>query len=80
MPKILDEGGFRVLFYADEGNEPAHVHVLQHDDEAKFWIRQVRLASNNGLSARDLNRARKLVERNEALIEETWNEFHSRKT
>jgi hypothetical protein len=80
MPKVLDEGGFRLFFYADEGDEPPHVHVMQQGDEAKFWIRPVRLARNEGLSARDLNRARKIAELNEALIEEKWNEFRSRKS
>ena len=79
MPTILIEMGFRLFFYALEGREPPHAHVEYQNAAAKFWIRPVRLAKNEGMNGRDLARAAKLVRANEDLIEESWNEFFSRK-
>ena len=38
MPVVLRREGFRFLFYSNEGDprEPAHIHVQQGRDEAKF--------------------------------------------
>ncbi len=30
--------GWRVFFYADEGNEPVHVHARKGDAECKLWL------------------------------------------
>lgn len=80
MPTILIELGFRLYFYALEGNEPPHVHVKYQSGAAKFWIKPVRLASNEGMTGKDISRAAKIVRAHEQLIEEKWNEFFSRKT
>ncbi len=78
MPTVLREGRFRVFFYSNEGDprEPVHAHVEVGGDgrQAKFWLRPVRLASNHGLSARDLLEAAGLMEDNEAAIERRWDE------
>ncbi|MEA1981170.1 MAG: DUF4160 domain-containing protein [candidate division Zixibacteria bacterium] len=42
-------GSFRFHFYADEGNEPPHIHVATPDGECKFWLQPVRLAKNIGV-------------------------------
>jgi hypothetical protein len=47
MPVVVRVAGFRLFFYANEGQprEPVHVHVERGDGEAKFWINpEVRLA------------------------------------
>ena len=80
MPKVFDEGGFRFFFYAEEGREPPHVHVEREDREAKFWLSPVRVASNDGLSARELNQAQRIAIKKEKTIKEKWDEFLSRKT
>lgn len=77
MPVVLRLGGFKFMFYSNEGNprEPAHVHVRQGRDEAKFWLRPlVVMAYNDGLSARDLNRAQRHVEDHRNQFERAWNE------
>jgi hypothetical protein len=38
MPTVLRADGFRFFFYANEGNEPAHIHVRKAEGEAKFWL------------------------------------------
>ena len=38
MPTVLLVRGWRVFFYADEGNEPIHVHAKKGDAECKLWL------------------------------------------
>jgi hypothetical protein len=79
MPVILRIDGFKFFFFSNEGTEPIHIHVERSDADAKFWLRPVRLARNNGLKASELSKARRLVEENEKLIEGKWDEFFSKK-
>jgi hypothetical protein len=78
MPTVFRIGGFRFFFYANEGNprEPTHVHVQRSAGEAKLWLRpSVTVAYNDGLSARDLGAAVRLIEANIGAIEKAWNDF-----
>jgi len=79
MPTILIENGFRLYFFANENNEPLHVHVQYQAAVAKFWLRPVALANNLGMKASELRKAGNLVRRYEHLIEEKWDEFFSSK-
>ena len=38
MPTILMILGWRFFFYANEGNEPIHIHCRKGDAEAKYWL------------------------------------------
>jgi hypothetical protein len=38
MPTILLIMGWRLFFYANEGNEPIHVHCQKGDTECKYWL------------------------------------------
>ena len=38
MPTILQIFGWRLFFYANEGNEPVHVHARKAEKECKFWL------------------------------------------
>ena len=38
MPTILMILGWRLFFYANEGNEPIHVHCRKGDMECKYWL------------------------------------------
>ncbi len=80
MPVVISEDGFRLFFFANEGFEPVHVHVKYGSAVAKFWIKPVRLAKNEGMKALELRKASVLVEKHEKLIQEKWNEFFSKKT
>ncbi len=78
MPVILRIEGFEFLFYVNEGNprEPAHIHVKQGRDEAKFWLSpNVVMAYNCGLNSRALSKAQRLVEKHKEELERAWNEF-----
>ncbi len=38
MPTILLIRGWRLFFYANERNEPPHIHVRKGDTECKYWL------------------------------------------
>ena len=78
MPVVMRVAGFRLFFYANEGQprEPVHVHVERGDSEAKFWVNpDVRVAYNDGMDAKALREALELVEANRERIEQAWHEF-----
>ena len=75
MPTVLRIGAFRFFFYANEGQEPAHIHVQAGNKLAKFWLKSVNLASSIGFSAKELNQLLGLVREHEVLFLEAWNDF-----
>ena len=78
MPRIGGiRGPYRVFFTSFDCSEPPHVHVEREDKTCKFWLEPVELASNYGFSSRELNEIGKLVEQNERLFLEAWNEHFS---
>ena len=40
MPTILQILGWRLFFYANEGNEPIHIHCKKAEIECKYWLHQ----------------------------------------
>ena len=38
MPTVLRMKGWRFFFYANEGNEPIHIHARKGDAECKYWL------------------------------------------
>jgi Domain of unknown function (DUF4160) len=77
MPTVLRVGRFRFYFFSNERQEPPHIHFKAGDDEAKFWLAPVELASNYGFSSRELNELGGIVEQNEAVLLEARNEYFS---
>jgi len=78
MPVVFRVGNVRFLFYADEGEprEPIHIHALEGDREAKFWIEpSIRMARNAGFRRHELNRIAVILEDRGHEIVEAWNEF-----
>jgi hypothetical protein len=80
MPTVFKKDGFRFYFYSEEGNEPMHVHVAYGDGRAKYWLKpDVILASSIGFKAKDIKKAKQLIQSNLKLVEEKWNEFDVRR-
>jgi hypothetical protein len=75
MPTVLRIGRFRFYFFSNERQEPPHIHVKAGGAQAKFWLSPPELASNYGFSSRELNELERLVEQNEAVFLEAWNEY-----
>ena len=38
MPTVLYIDGWRLFFYSNERNEPAHIHARKGNTECKFWL------------------------------------------
>ena len=74
MPTVLRSGPFRVYFYSPEPNERPHIHLDRDDQSAKFWLSPIALARNLGFSPTELRRIQSLLNDNENLLMEKWNE------
>ncbi|MBJ7898337.1 MAG: DUF4160 domain-containing protein [Cyanobacteria bacterium RI_101] len=72
MPEIFRTEGYVFFFYANEGQEPMHVHVRRGGGYAKFWIEPLELDYAKGLKTKEIIRAEKLVFDNLDLIRSKW--------
>lgn len=75
MPTIMELGPYRFFFYANDINEPVHVHVQRDRYKAKFWLNPVRLQQSGGFGRNEINRIQKLIEENEEQLTRGWNEY-----
>ena len=78
MPEVFRESGFVFFFYANEGNEPMHVHVRKAGGFAKYWIEPVELEFSSGVKVNDLKIAEQLIIDHLELIKVKWYEVHGR--
>lgn len=77
MPTVLVTGPYRIFFYSDERGEPSHIHVERDNHKAKFWLQPVRLHTSGGFKRGELNRIQALIEENQGVFLEAWNEHFS---
>jgi hypothetical protein len=75
MPTVLRVRQYRFFFYAGDRDEPPHVHVEHEKNIAKFWLKPVRLENSGGFTRVQLNEIQRLVEENEEILLDEWNEF-----
>jgi hypothetical protein len=79
MPVLLRVKGYRLEFYASDGDEPPHVHVKKGRKHAKFWIDPaVVLEFSIRLRPQEVTEARKLIEQHRETLLELWNAFFGR--
>jgi len=77
-PTIVRDGPFRLFFFSREESR-IHVHVAHSDGEAKFWLTpDVTLATSTGLTPRQLNEAKLVVQVHLKEINEAWIHHFSR--
>ena len=83
MPTILQILGWRLFFYANEGNESPHVHVRKAEKECKYWLHRegydIEQAFSYQMSARDTREVRMIVFEHFDYIFQQWEEFERRK-
>ena len=83
MPTILLIMGWRLFFYANEGNEPIHVHCSKADMECKYWLDRdnfnLEEAFSFNLSPKDRREIRKIIYEHFEYIEQQWDKFQRRK-
>ncbi len=75
MPTVKNIlGPYRFFFYSFDCNEPMHVHVRREKMTCKFWLEPIALGRNQGFTPRELNRIRRLIQDNLAILIEAWHE------
>jgi hypothetical protein len=77
MPTIFIER-YRFRFYASDVGEPPHVHVIDAEKVAKVGLQPIRIESNRGYSATQLNYVLKLTRQNQTKLSEAWNDYFTR--
>jgi hypothetical protein len=72
MPEIFRLEGYVFFFYANEGNEPMHVHVRRGGGYGKFWLEPLELDYAKGLKTKEIVRAEILITENLETIRRKW--------
>ena len=77
MPTILFVTGWRFFFYANEGNEPIHIHCRKGDSECKYWLDIDNFALEEAyaynMNSRDTREVKKIIFEYFEFIESEWN-------
>jgi len=75
MPTVLQVGPYRFFFYSADRDEPPHIHVSRDRSSAKFWLNPATLARSRGFAPAEVRSIQKIVEQNELLLLDAWNDF-----
>ena len=79
MPTILYITGWRFFFYANEGNEPVHIHCKKGSMECKYWLNRedfgIEEAYSYGLGQNDKRAVKKIIFEYFEFIEQEWDRF-----
>ncbi len=82
MPTILQIMGWRLFFYANEGNEPIHVHGKSGDKACKYWIDEenfeIEEAHSYYMNNKDKMTVKKIIFQNFDYIVQEWGDFQKR--
>lgn len=83
MPNVLQVRGWRLFFFANEGNEPIHIHCNKAEIRCKFWIDvddfNIRPEYALNASPKDLREIKKIIYEYFDAIVEAWNQFQERR-
>jgi hypothetical protein len=81
MVTVLKQDGLSLRIYSND-HLPSHVHVFKAGKEARIEISgadgKPHAFTNNGLSRKELSKAIALVQENQALLLQQWNEYHGK--
>ena len=75
MPTVLRLGAYRFFFYSGDKDEPPHIHVERDENQAKFWLKPVKLERSSGFSRQELRKIESLIEDNVEHMLRSWNEY-----
>ena len=82
MPTILLILGWRLFFYANEGNEPIHVHCRKGGAECRYWLDRQSFDLDEAyaydMSPRDRREIKQIIFEHFECIEQQWDEFQRR--
>jgi hypothetical protein len=83
MPTILILLGWRLFFYANEGDEPIHVHCKKGEMECKYWLDvesfDISEAYAYQMSPRAKREVRKIIFEHFDYIVSQWSELQMRR-
>lgn len=77
MPTVLLIKGYRLFFFSNERNEPIHIHIEKAERYSKFWLEPLCVAANHGFTSKELREIGGIIDQNETLIKDKWNELFS---
>ncbi len=79
MPTIMLIEGWRFFFYANEMNEPIHIHCRKAEKECKYWIDseefQIYEAYSYNMNNKDKRQVKKIIFEHFEYIENEWAKF-----
>ena len=78
MPTVLRFGPYRFFFYADDREEPRHVHVERDAAHAKFWLEPVRLHHSTAFGRVELGAIERLVVQHAVQFRKAWDDYFAR--
>jgi hypothetical protein len=76
MPTVFYLDGFRFFFYSNE-HLPKHIHIEKAEKTAKFNLENIILVKSSRFNATELKQIRNLVEANQEILIQKWDEFFS---
>ena len=79
MPTFLRIRGYRFYVYAEEGNEPPHIHIDKGSGTMKVWLTDVSVALSEGLKPAEIRAALRLTHEHRTTLLESWHEWQQRK-
>lgn len=74
MPTVFSLLGYRFWFYAND-HSPIHIHVRRGGAKAKYNLFPVSLEYNHGFKSSELKMIEHVIEDNEEIIAQHWNNF-----
>ncbi len=73
-----------IIFYANENNEPIHIHAEKGDMECKFWLLidevEIQEVFSFNMSPNAKREIKKIIYQNFDLINDSWNNFFNKTT
>jgi hypothetical protein len=83
MPTVLFINGWRFFFYANERDEPIHIHCRKAEKECKYWLDpenfDVKEAYTFNMNNKDKRQVKKMIFEYFEYIENEWNQFEERR-
>ena len=83
MPTVLFINGWRFFFYANERDEPIHIHCRKAEKECKYWLDpenfDVKEAYTFNMNNKDKRQVKKMIFEYFEYIENEWTQFEERR-
>ena len=77
MPTIFILFGFKFFFWSNE-HDPIHVHVTKGGASAKYEVNPVKLVENYGMKSSELKMIESIIEENQEVICQHWNQYFNK--